>query len=63
MALINQLAAQSGKKPIGLQNPSLYAQGKSSGRPAYFHDITEGNSVTMEHPAEPRQTVLRGAWL
>ena len=44
MALVNQQAASSGKKPIGALNKALYAIAGSSAYNSDFHDITSGNN-------------------
>jgi hypothetical protein len=45
-ALINEQAVQSGQTTVGFLNPSLYALGRSSSYPLYFHDVTSGNNFT-----------------
>ena len=51
MALVNQQAVSSGKRPVGFLNPSLYSLAKGSGYASAFHDITTGNNTNAASPA------------
>jgi len=50
MALANELAASSGRAPIGFVNPSIYALAKGTDYTNYFHDITIGNNFSSASP-------------
>ena len=50
MALANELAASSGRAPMGFVNPSIYALAKGAGYTNCFHDITTGNNFSSASP-------------
>jgi subtilase family serine protease len=45
-ALVNQQAANEGKRPVGFINPAVYQIGASPSYAAVFHDITTGDNIT-----------------
>jgi subtilase family serine protease len=50
MALVNQQAAANGLPSAGFINPALYALGKGSNYPAYFHDTIMGDNFSSGSP-------------
>ena len=55
VALVNQLAIESGAQTVGFVNPAVYAMGKGSNAMSYttlFHDITLGNNEWSGSPDE-----------
>lgn len=46
-ALVNQQAAANGAAPVGFLNPALYALGGGQCYESLFHDITNGNNISL----------------
>jgi mucin-19 len=49
-ALVNELAANSNKPPVGFLNPAIYALGQGPNYNLCFHDITTGSNTSSSSP-------------